>query len=56
MVLSDECEPVSVGRQTPEPMLKTVLSDECEPVSARTTKLLFMPRRDRATRQERRRG
>jgi NADH dehydrogenase FAD-containing subunit len=23
-VLSDECEPVSVGRQTPEPMLNKV--------------------------------
>ena len=33
-----------------------VLSDECELVSIRTVTLRFMPRRDRATRQERRRG
>ncbi|MFD1195445.1 heavy-metal-associated domain-containing protein [Seohaeicola saemankumensis] len=33
-----------------------VLSDEFEPVSARTVALPLMPRRDRATRPERRHG
>jgi len=36
--------------------LVTVVSDKCEPVSARTVKLSLMPRKDRATRRERRRG
>ncbi len=33
-----------------------VLSDQCELVSARTVTLSLMPRKDRATRSERRRG
>jgi hypothetical protein len=37
-------------------VLMGVLSDECELASARTVRLRFTPHRDRATRQERRRG
>lgn len=40
----------------PAPTLPTVESDKFEPVSARTVRLILMPRRDRATQPERRRG
>lgn len=36
--------------------LRRVLSDQFERVSARTVRLILMPRRDRATRQEQRHG
>ena len=36
--------------------LREVVSDGCEPVSAKTVRLILMPRRVYATRQERRRG
>jgi hypothetical protein len=47
---------VLVRRIEGDETTKGVVSDEFELVSARTVKLPLMPRRDHATRRERRRG